>query len=209
MNLLDMINPASIGSLAYQIWKDQHLTGAQREANAFTAQQNQAAMDFEAGQARQQMDFQREMADSQWQRGVQDMQAAGLNPALAYGQGGAVAPSGAMASGSAGSSVDPGRGMSLSDMLQVVSFKKQMKLLDAQANAANANANQSNANANKTNIEASWIDSLNNAKVQSVMKSMELDDARITNLDYQNALTEARESEKNQDDDQSVSHTAI
>lgn len=51
--------------------------------------------------AQKEMDFQREMADTQWQRGVADMQAAGLNPALAYGQGGNAAPSGASASANA------------------------------------------------------------------------------------------------------------
>ena len=48
-------------------------------------------------QAQAQKDFQREMSDTQWQRGVKDMQKAGLNPALAFMQGGASAPMGASA----------------------------------------------------------------------------------------------------------------
>ena len=58
--------------------------------------------------------------------------AAGLNPALAYTQGANAAPSGAMASGSAGSSVDPGRGLSMSDLLSAISFQKDLALKDAQ-----------------------------------------------------------------------------
>lgn len=50
-----------------------------------------------AQMASQQMDFQREMSSTAYQRAVKDMQAAGLNPMLAYSQGGATTPGGAMA----------------------------------------------------------------------------------------------------------------
>lgn len=143
----------SIGSFIYQIIKDQHLTGAQREANAFTADQNQKAMDFSASQTQAQMEFQREMANTQWQRGVEDMQAAGLNPALAYGQGGAVAPAGASASGSAGSSVDPGRGMSLSEMLQAAAFKKQLDKTQAETENIEADTEKKKEEKDSTAIE--------------------------------------------------------
>ena len=45
--------------------------------------------------AREQMEFQQEMSNTAYQRGMEDMRKAGLNPILAYQQGGASAPYGA------------------------------------------------------------------------------------------------------------------
>lgn len=64
-------------------------------------QQNSAreAMQFNAEQAQIQRDWQEQMANTSYQRMVQDLRAAGLNPMLAYAKGGATTPSGAAGSG--------------------------------------------------------------------------------------------------------------
>lgn len=50
-----------------------------------------------SAQAQNQIAFQEHMSNTAYQRGMADMRAAGLNPILAYRQGGATTPGGAMA----------------------------------------------------------------------------------------------------------------
>lgn len=107
----------------------------ERDANQANRDINSANNAFNAEQAGLNRDFQREMSNTQYQRAVTDMKAAGLNPMLAYSQGGAGTPSGSAASASA---VAPMRNtaaaglQSAMGVATVANMKEQNELLKTQ-----------------------------------------------------------------------------
>lgn len=94
-------------------------------------------------EAKRDRSFQERMSSTSWQRGVADMEAAGINPALAYQQGGASSPSGAMAQQENVGEEAAGTAVGVRVM------QEQMKQIKAQTKAAEAQADKTGHEADR------------------------------------------------------------
>lgn len=70
-----------------------------REQNTFNATEALRNREWNSAEAEKQRQYETMMSNTAYQRSRADMEAAGLNPVLAYSQGGAGTPSGAVAQG--------------------------------------------------------------------------------------------------------------
>lgn len=169
--------PLMMGGLSYMGTESTNATNRGIANDATNANMAEAARnrDFQAQQAQQQMAYQSQMSNTSYQRGVADMQAAGLNPMLAgLNQSGDSSPQGASASGSQGraetTQVQNAMATALNSAVSVKSLMTEMDqkgsqtalnnalaskaLVDAQASAANTRQAQVNTQAVESQLQA-------------------------------------------------------
>lgn len=124
--------PALVGGLFGQ--------AGQNSANAQNVAISNANNEFNAEQAALNRDFQERMASTQWQRAVGDMSSAGLNPMLAYSQGGNSAPSGSSASSAGLPRMENALGAGVTSALNTATMMASVENLKAQADKTSAEA---------------------------------------------------------------------
>lgn len=163
-----------------------------REQMAWQEAQNAKAMEFNAGQAQLNRDWQEMMSNTAHQREVADMLKAGINPVLSVSGGnGATVTSGATASGvtSAGSkgSVDTGVTSALASMFgALINAQSMENVARISANSATAVAGINAASAmnvqNSRNEQERFIYQNYPSNVWRAVSSLLEDNSKVSNL---------------------------
>jgi len=154
----------------------------------------QSANAASAEQAQRQMDFQERMRSTQYQTAIEDMQKAGLNPMLAYSQGGAGTPTGAMGQVST-AKVGNAIGSALQGYQAMAMTNADLDLKDATTKGTTAQTIKTEADTIKTaadigyTIENTKLNQQQKANLEEALKKISQE---IVNLRASQQLTTAQ-----------------
>lgn len=125
-----------------------------------------------AKMAREQMAFQERMSSTSYQRGVEDMRKAGINPILAAGAGGASSPSGAMAR------MEDKIGPAVANTMAALQLKKQLAIMDAEVGVKKSQKDLNDAQTQLLTISPSTLGSWDDARIPYAVRQKQLENLR-------------------------------
>nr|QJB19238.1 MAG: DNA pilot protein [Microvirus sp.] len=136
----------------------------QESANSANAKLAAETREFNSREASISRDWQQGMSNTAYQRSMRDLQDAGLNPMLAYMQGGASSGGGATASGSAATMdpIDLGKGLqnTVQSALGITQMKESIKntSADTKVKKATKRLTEENTKTAQTNAKSAALD---------------------------------------------------
>lgn len=168
----------------------------QSSANAANQQNVESQIAFQERANQKAMDFSERMANTQWQRGVQDMSAAGINPMLAYSKGGASAPSGVTSAGAA-ATMQNAMAPALTSAVSAMQGLAQVDYIRAQTDRTRIQAAHDAALFGKTTqeeITSQSAEEVNRKQAVRIDEEIKRIRAEVVRIAKQNDLTEAETS---------------
>jgi len=152
---------AAGGQLAGNIMQSDSQWSKDNKARHFNMVEARKNRKFTAQQAQINRQFQMNMSNTAYQRSTADMRKAGINPMLAFSQGGASTPSGDAGSGSqastsASQSINPLEGV-VSSALETKRLKKDIMLADQELQNKKAEESRTKVEEKKAALEAGKV----------------------------------------------------
>nr|QJB21028.1 MAG: DNA pilot protein [Microvirus sp.] len=159
----------AIGGLAGGLFDEDKAESGVRDQNAANLAIARETNAFNAEEALKNREFQREMSGTAWQRGTADMQKAGINPMLAFAQGGASSPSGSSASGIS-ARMENAKAAQLEVAFRTQELKNQTNVANSQAELNRAAAVKAAAETVTTEATAKNVDASTDKIRQEIPK---------------------------------------